>query len=151
MPSFSVLVRLLKVTAEVSLPLLKTQVECRLSKRLRSHLNSLSQQPPTGIGVKAHCQTNKTVQDWAAVVMAALKPNDHQPSAVATKRSMSDYEQLLEQLNKVLVIAKANGNKLFIENIERDIKALEAGEESPIIKEYLTPEERRLKDSTEGN
>ncbi len=64
---------------------------------------------------------------------------------------MSDYEQLLEQLNKVLVIAKANGNKLFIENIERDIKALEAGEESPIIKEYLTPEERRLNDSKEEN
>ncbi len=83
--------------------------------------------------------------------MSALKPNDHQPSAVATKRSMSDYEQLLEQLNKVLVIAKANGNKLFIENIERDIKALEAGEESPIIKEYLTPEERRLNNYTEGN
>jgi hypothetical protein len=49
---------------------------------------------------------------------------------------------LLEGLKKVLKIAKANGNKLFIENIERDIKALEAGEESPIIKEYLTPEER---------
>ena len=55
---------------------------------------------------------------------------------------MSDYEQLLEGLKKVLSIAKANGNKLFIDNIERDIKALEAGEESPIIKEYLTPEER---------
>ena len=54
---------------------------------------------------------------------------------------MSDYEQLLEGLKKVLSIAKANGNKLFIDNIERDIKALEAGEESPIIKEYLTPEE----------
>ena len=55
---------------------------------------------------------------------------------------MSDYEQLLEGLRRVLRIAKANGNKLFIDNIERDIKALEAGEESPIIKEYLTPEER---------
>ncbi|WP_250394842.1 hypothetical protein [Synechococcus sp. MU1655] len=55
---------------------------------------------------------------------------------------MNDHEQLLEGLKKVLNIAKANGNKLFIENIERDIKALEAGEESPIIKEYLTPEER---------
>jgi intergrase/recombinase len=54
---------------------------------------------------------------------------------------MKDNEQLLEGLKKVLKIAKANGNKLFIENIERDIKALEAGEESPIIKEYLTPEE----------
>lgn len=60
---------------------------------------------------------------------------------------MSDYEQLLEGLKKVLIIAKANGNKLFIDNIERDIKALEAGEESPIIKEYLTPEERITNDS----
>ena len=48
---------------------------------------------------------------------------------------MSDYEKLLEGLKKVLSIAKANGNKLFIDNIERDIQALEAGEESPIIKE----------------
>ena len=60
---------------------------------------------------------------------------------------MSDYEQLLEGLKKVLSIAKANGNKLFIDNIERYIKALEAGEESPIIKEYLTPEERITNDS----
>ena len=44
---------------------------------------------------------------------------------------MNDHEQLLEGLKRVLNIAKANGNKLFIENIERDIKALEAGEESP--------------------
>jgi hypothetical protein len=55
---------------------------------------------------------------------------------------MNDYEQLLEGLKRALTIAKANGNKLFIDNIKRDIKALEAGEESPIIEEYLTPEER---------
>ena len=60
---------------------------------------------------------------------------------------MSDYEQLIEGLKKVLIIAKANGNKLFIDNIERDIRALEAGEESPIIKEYLTSEERMPNDS----
>ncbi len=58
---------------------------------------------------------------------------------------MNDNEHLLEGLKKVLNIAKANGNKFFIKNIERDIKALEAGEESPIIKEYLTPEEREIK------
>ncbi len=62
---------------------------------------------------------------------------------------MSDDEQLLERLKKVLSIAKANGNKLFIDNIERDIKALEAGEESPIINEYLTPEERLASDQKE--
>ncbi|QNJ31239.1 MAG: hypothetical protein DBW82_10160 [Synechococcus sp. MED-G68] len=67
------------------------------------------------------------------------------------KRSVSDYEQLLEGLKKVLSIAKANGNTLFIDNIERDIKALEAGEESPIIKEYLTPEERVSNDSEKEN
>ena len=64
---------------------------------------------------------------------------------------MSDYEQLLEGLKKVLSIAKANGNTLFIDNIERDIKALEAGEESPIIKEYLTPEDRVSNDSEKEN
>ena len=62
---------------------------------------------------------------------------------------MSDDEQLLERLKKVLSIAKANGNQLFINNIERDIKALEAGEESPIIKEYLTSEERISNDHKE--
>ncbi len=62
---------------------------------------------------------------------------------------MSDDGQLLERLKKVLSIAKANGNKLFIDNIERDIKALEAGEESPIINEYLTPEERLASDQKE--
>ena len=60
---------------------------------------------------------------------------------------MSDNEQLLERLKKVLRIAKANGNQLFINNIERDIKALEADEESPIVKEYLTKEESALNDS----
>jgi hypothetical protein len=58
---------------------------------------------------------------------------------------MNDNEQLLEGLKKVLKIAKANGNQLFIENIERDIEALEAGKESPIIKKYLTAEERSEK------
>ena len=80
--------------------------------------------------------------------------NAHQCSSMlrdSQKRSMSDYEQLLEGLKKVLSIAKANGNTLFIDNIERDIKALEAGEESPIIKEYLTPEERVSNDSEKEN
>lgn len=58
---------------------------------------------------------------------------------------MNDNEQLLEGLKKVLKIAKDNGNQLFIQNIERDIEALEAGKESPIIKKYLTAEERSKK------
>ena len=60
---------------------------------------------------------------------------------------MNDEERLLKGLKKVLNIAKANGNKLFIDNIERDIKALEAGEESTIIMEYLTLEERMPSDN----
>jgi intergrase/recombinase len=62
---------------------------------------------------------------------------------------MNDNEQLLEGLKKVLKIAKDNGNQLFIQNIERDIEALEAGQESPIIIEYLTDEERSGKNDAD--
>ena len=62
---------------------------------------------------------------------------------------MNDNEQLLEGLKKVLKIAKDNGNQLFIQNIERDIEALKAGQESPIIKEYLTAEERSGKNDAD--
>ena len=55
--------------------------------------------------------------------------------------SSSDQEQLLK-LRKVLELAKAKQNKLFISNIEREIAALERGQPSPIIEEYLTAEER---------
>ncbi|MAR05522.1 MAG: hypothetical protein CL862_00225 [Cyanobium sp. NAT70] len=55
--------------------------------------------------------------------------------------SSSDQEQLLK-LRKVLELAKAKQNKLFISNIEREIAALERGQPSPIIEEYLTVEER---------
>ena len=55
--------------------------------------------------------------------------------------STSDQEQLLK-LRKVLELAKAKQNKLFISNIEREIAALERGQPSPIIEEYLTSEER---------
>ena len=48
----------------------------------------------------------------------------------------------LERLNKVLEVAKRNGNKLFIENIEREIKAVQRGDNSPLIDEYLTNDER---------
>ena len=55
--------------------------------------------------------------------------------------AMCDNDQLVK-LRRALEIAKANKNQLFVSNIERDIAALKAGKESPIIKEYLTPEER---------
>ena len=51
-------------------------------------------------------------------------------------------EEQLSKLRMVLAVAEKNGNKLFIDNIKRDIEALERGEESPIIAEYLTEEER---------
>ena len=55
-----------------------------------------------------------------------------------------DHEQSaeLERLRKVLNVAQRNGNALFIENIEREIAAVERGEPSPLIKDYLTEEER---------
>ena len=48
----------------------------------------------------------------------------------------------LQRLNKVLEIAKRNGNQLFIENIEREIAAIERGNNSPLIADYLTDDER---------
>ena len=48
----------------------------------------------------------------------------------------------LERLRTVLEVAKRNGNQLFIDNIEREIAALESGDCSPIVEEYLTEEER---------
>ena len=48
----------------------------------------------------------------------------------------------LERLERVLAVAKRNGNELFIQNIEREIAAVQRGEHSPLIEEYLTEEER---------
>ena len=58
---------------------------------------------------------------------------------------MNDAESVNDQLQKlerVLEVARRNGNKLFITNIERDIAALKQGQPSPIIAEYLTEQER---------
>ena len=54
---------------------------------------------------------------------------------------MSTQEQL-NKLKKALVIAQSNGNQLFIDNIEREIAAVQRGECSPLIEEYLTEDER---------
>ena len=53
-------------------------------------------------------------------------------------------EQLTEltRLQRVLAVAQNNGNQLFIRNIEREIAALQRGDCSPLIEEYLTAEER---------
>ena len=48
----------------------------------------------------------------------------------------------LNRLNKVLEVAKRNGNTTFIQNIEREIAAVKRGDKSPLINEYLTEEER---------
>ena len=135
---------------------LKTQVECRLSKRLRSQylqfvpaINDWHRckgaLPNQQKHPKLYGCNDEVCDDEGSKAKCSSMLSDSQ------KRSMSDYEQLLEGLKKVLSIAKANGNTLFIDNIERDIKALEAGEESPIIKEYLTPEERVSNDSEKEN
>ena len=56
---------------------------------------------------------------------------------------MNNEEQAeLERLVRVLAVAKRNGNELFIQNIEREITAVQRGESSPLIEEYLTEEER---------
>ena len=49
-------------------------------------------------------------------------------------------EAELQRLNKVLEVAKRNENQLFIENIEREIAAIERGDNSPLIADYLTDE-----------
>ena len=54
----------------------------------------------------------------------------------------SEQQAELERLERVLEVAKRNGNEFFIQNIEREIAAIERGECSPLIEEYLTEEER---------
>ena len=54
----------------------------------------------------------------------------------------NEQQAELERLERVLALAKRNGNKLFIQNIEREISAVQRGENSPLIEEYLTEEER---------
>ena len=62
---------------------------------------------------------------------------------------MNDAESVddqLQKLERVLEVARRNGNQLFITNIERDIAALKQGQPSPIIAEYLTEQERGMID-----
>jgi len=54
----------------------------------------------------------------------------------------NEQQAELERLERVLTVAKRNGNELFIQNIEREIAAVQRGEISPLIEEYLTEEER---------
>ena len=52
-----------------------------------------------------------------------------------------DQQSQLERLRIVLDVARRNGNAFFIENIEKEIAALEAGETSPIVQEYVINEQ----------
>ena len=61
---------------------------------------------------------------------------------MSIEENNTEAEAELERLNKVLEVAKRNGNKLFIENIEREIEAVRRGDNSPLIEEYLTNDER---------
>ena len=54
----------------------------------------------------------------------------------------TEQQAELERLERVLAVAKRNGNELFIQNIEREISAVQRGDNSPLIEEYLTEEER---------
>ena len=54
----------------------------------------------------------------------------------------NEQQAELERLERVLAVAKRNGNELFIQNIEREIAAVQRGECSPLIEEYLTEGER---------
>lgn len=61
---------------------------------------------------------------------------------MTTEDKNTEAEAELQRLNKVLEIAKRNGNQLFIENIEREIAAIKRGDNSPLIADYLTDDER---------
>ena len=61
---------------------------------------------------------------------------------MTTEDKNTEAEAELQRLNKVLQVAKRNGNQLFIENIKREIAAIERGDNSPLIVEYLTDDER---------
>ena len=54
----------------------------------------------------------------------------------------NEQQAELETLDPILAAAKRNGNERFIQNIEREISAIQRGEQSPIIEKYLTEEER---------
>ena len=54
----------------------------------------------------------------------------------------NEQQTELARLQRVLAVAKKNGNQLFIQNIEREIAAIQRGDCSPLIEEYLTDEEQ---------
>ena len=66
----------------------------------------------------------------------------YQNNAILDVAMNDDQLAELKRLQIVLDVAKRNGNQLFIDNIEREIAAVQHGECSPLIEEYLTEDER---------
>ena len=66
----------------------------------------------------------------------------YQNNAILDVAMNDDQLAELKRLRIVLDVAKRNGNQLFIDNIEREIAAVQRGEYSPLIEEYLTEDER---------
>ena len=66
----------------------------------------------------------------------------YQINAILDVAMKDDQLAELKRLQIVLDVAKRNGNQLFVDNIEREIAAVERGECSPLIEEFLTEEER---------
>ena len=83
------------------------------------------------------------VQQHARPACAALWIQPCQRGQWLIMHGMNNEQQAeLARLERVLAVAKRNGNELFIQNIEREIAAVQRSEQSPLIEEYLTEEER---------
>ena len=61
---------------------------------------------------------------------------------MSTKNKKTEDRVELERVNKKLKIAKGNTNELFIENIEREIAVIKRRDNTRMIADYLTDEER---------
>jgi hypothetical protein len=61
---------------------------------------------------------------------------------MSTKNKKTEDRVELERVNKKLKIAKGNTNELFIEKIEREIAVIKRRDNTPMIADYLTDEER---------
>ena len=98
-------------------------------------MSGLGQEPATSSSVEIHNTSRLSVQIFSTISVKLR--------IGLICKGMNDEKQTeLERLRRVLDVAKKNGNQLFIQNIEREITALERGDSSPLIQEYLTEEER---------
>ena len=85
----------------------------------------------------------KRVQQHVRPACSAFLIQPCQRGESLSFHGMNNEQQAeLERLERVLAVAQRNGNEFFIQNIEREIAAVQRGECSPLIEEYLTEEER---------